>query len=236
MNHNLYFIEILSKALLQRDIAKALRNAFEEIIALGSTEPYSQGFGQFQEFMEVVNTHHKKKQCNTLLAEYINELIIDVAAELYKGSDEEQQNILNMIKSRPLLRREYDKIRTEIQELTTPIKGFEIVVCCNDKIVESVPFTALPASKTINNVAPGVYRISFETGRIIWQGELTEKNLVWAKAYPGKPVKLAADTTQRKTESTKEFIIFDGEIMIRVFPGIECGRIVIMINNVGGST
>ena len=236
MDCNLYFIEILSKALTQRDTVKALRNAFEEIVTLGSTDPYRQGFEQFRAFMEVVSTHDKKKHGNVPLAEYIHKQIIDVASDLYDGSEEEKQNILHMIQSRPLLRREYDKFRDEIQEFTALMKEFEMVVCCNDKILESIPFTSLPVSKTIHSVTAGVYRIRFETGRIIWQGELTEQDLVWARAYPGRPVNLAADTTQRKMEPTREFILFGGEIIIQVFAGIESGRMVITVNNIGEST
>ena len=235
MNHNLYFIEILAKALSRSDTVTALRNAFEEIVTLGLTDPYHHGFEQFQAFMKVVSAHDKKKQISIRLTEYIHEKIIDIASDWYEGS-EEKQNILNLIRSHPLLQREYDRFQNEVRVLTSPMKEFEIVLCCNDKILESICLTQLPVSKTIHQVTGGVYHIRFETGRILWQGELTEQDLVWARAYPGRPVRLAADTTQRTPKPTREFILFDGEIIIQVFAGIESGRMVITINDIGEST
>lgn len=95
---------------------------------------------------------------------------------------------------------------------------------------KSVTFSKVPGSKTIDNITTGGYNISFATGRLIWKGELTEKDLIWTEAYPGKPFELAADTTERKAQPTKEIRVFDGKITIRVYAGLESGRIEITMN------
>lgn len=235
MSNNLYFIEIIAKALSQREIGESLKQAFKEIKSLGSISEYKQGFQQFQRFMDVVRSHVKKKDSNKLEADIISEMIIDIATDAFAGSDEDIQKVLNIIKSCPQLREEHDQLSTEIKGLSRKPKGIEISVSRENRTIESITFTKIATSKTIDNITPGVYSVAFDTGRLIWKGKIAEQDLIWAKAYPGKPVKLAADTTQRKANPTKEISLFNTEIVIRVFPGIESGRMVITLNMPGDS-
>jgi hypothetical protein len=104
-----------------------------------------------------------------------------------------------------------------------------------DKLLKSLTFVEFPDSKTIDNITPGSYNMAFATGRVIWQGQLTEKDLIWTEAFPGQPLKLSADTGEAEGEPTQETSIFDGEIALRVYAGPESGRIEITMNLSGKS-
>jgi len=235
MSNNLYFIGIIAKALSQRETGESLKQAFEEIRSLGSKPEYKQGFRQFKRFMNVIKDHVKKKHSNMLEADLISEMIIDMATDNFDGNDKDKQEVLNIIKSYPQLQKEHEQFVAEIKGLSRKSKGIGISVSRGNRIIGSVTFADIPASKTIYDITPGIYSIAFDTGRLIWKGELAGQDLVWARAYPGKPVKLAADTTQRKANPTRKISFFNGEIIIRVFAGIESGRIVIILKTLGDS-
>ena len=156
-----------------------------------------------------------------------------MATDAFEGSVEDKQRVLSIIRSNPQWRKEYDQLVGEIGELSQVPEGVEISVSRENKPLKSVTFTKFPGSETIDNVTPGHYNIAFATGRLIWEGELTEQDLIWVKAYPGKPFEVAAETTEREPAPTKQISVFEGQINIEVFAGIESGRTRITIKASG---
>ena len=233
MNNDLYFIEIISKAFEQKDTEVSLKQAFDKIKSLGSKPEYEQGFRQFRQFMDIVNTHAKKKEKDTLNADLVSKLIIDLATDGFEGSDQDKQKALDIIKSNLAWRKEYDQLVADIELLNRRPPGIEVSVSCDDKPFKSLIFTEIPGSKTIDRITAGLYNIIFASGRTIWKGEIAEQAIVWASAYPGRPFDLAADTTGKRPEPTKEISLFDGEIIIQIFPSIESGSMKITINKAG---
>lgn len=77
----------------------------------------------------------------------------------------------------------------------------------------------------IENIDPGFYAISLSSGRVLWEGALSESHLVWSEAFPDKSLQLAADTGGAEILPTFEEDLLDGEIMLRVYAGLESGRI-----------
>jgi len=236
MSNELYFISIIAKALEQKDTEGSLKQAFEEIQSLGAKPEYGQGFQQFQQFMDTVNKQVKKKGSdNRFKTEIARQLIVELATDTFEGSDEDKKKALGIIKSNPQWREEYDKLVDEIEELSQVPESIEILISRDNKWFESVTFMEVPGTKGIDRITAGVYNVAFATGQAIWEGKLTEEYLLWGKAYPGRPVRLAADTTGEKSEPTKEISVLDGKIIIRVFPSIESGRIEITMNTPGVS-
>ena len=227
MSNDLYFIPIIAKALDQKDTEESLKKAFKKIKSLGSMPEYEQGFQQFQQFMDVVA---RKQETDALDADLVSELIIDLATDGFEGSDEDKQNALSIIKSHPRLKKEYDQLVTDIEQLNQRPPGVEVSISRENKDFKSVTFMEVPGSKTIDKITEGIYNIAFATGELIWEGKLTAQDLIWVEAYPGRSFDLAADTTGLKPEPTKEISVFDGDIIIRVFAGLENGRVEIIIN------
>lgn len=94
----------------------------------------------------------------------------------------------------------------------------------------SVPFeTADPAEWTtgwrIQSVTPGYYRLFTTTGRVLWQEELSARDLIWAHATQMEALKAAADTGGADLNYTRRFSLFAGEITITVYPGVTSGTI-----------
>jgi uncharacterized protein YaaR (DUF327 family) len=231
MSNELYFISIIAKALQQKDAEQSLKQAFEQIKSLGTRPDYEQGFEQFQRFMDTVNEHVKTKVPGERFRdELAKELIVELATDTFDGSSEEKKKALDIIRSNPQWQEEYDTLVNEIEELSQVPESIEVVISRNNKPFKSVSFDDVPGSKTIERITAGLYKISFASGQTIWEGKLDEHDLVWASAYPGRPFDLAADTAGRQPKPVKQISLFDGDIIIRIYPSIESGSMNITIN------
>jgi len=103
--------------------------------------------------------------------------------------------------------------------------NFEISMEQNGKEIFKVYTGNLPVRKIIRNVNPGPYVVKSSIKSTLWQGELKEKDLIWTESYPGQPLKLAADTGEIFSRSTREIKLLNDKIIIQVFPEIESGRL-----------
>jgi hypothetical protein len=83
--------------------------------------------------------------------------------------------------------------------------------------------------QVVESIRPGTYNFKLDTGRLLWSGPLTEKDLIWVYAFPSKDLALAADTGEAESLWTQELRLLEDLVIIRVFPGIESGRIEIHI-------
>lgn len=187
MNHDLYFIPIITKALQQKDTKIALKDAFKQIKTLGCKPEYQQGYKQFERFMDSVAGHVEKDE----------EIPDDFAA---------------------------------IEKLCQFPDNLTILISQDNKPFRTITFSDIPEVNTIDSIIPGNYSISLAGGRVIWEGEITAQDIVWAKARPKEPFKLAADTTSRKAKPAKAFNLFEGQIVIRLFAGLENGSMEIEMN------
>jgi uncharacterized protein YaaR (DUF327 family) len=231
MSNELYFISIIAKALQQENTEQSLKQAFEQIQSLGTKPGYEQGFAQFQRFMDTVNEHVKTEVPDSQFRdELAKELIVELATDTFEGSSEDKSKAMSIIKSNPKWQKEYDQLIGEIEELSQVPESIEVVVSRNNEPFKSVTFDDVPGSKTIERITAGLYKISFVSGQTIWEGKLDEQDLVWARAYPGRPFDLAADTTGRQPKPVKQISLFDGDIIIRIYPSIESGSMNITIN------
>jgi hypothetical protein len=73
------------------------------------------------------------------------------------------------------------------------------------------------------HAAPGQYDLGFDTGRVLWAEQLSDKDLIWSHAYPGRPLLLAARTGDSEREPTRHVSLCDGAIVLSVYPGTEDG-------------
>ncbi|MFC1814050.1 ThiF family adenylyltransferase [Thermodesulfobacteriota bacterium] len=133
----------------------------------------------------------------------------------------------------PLLN-EYNELfpQWEKDQLSTAFKteeGSEIIIEKTGTRVGTVPLENVIGKESIRNIKPGHYMIRLDNGRIIWQDELSEQELIWTAAFPGEALNLAADTGGITPRMTREIKLLDGDLIIRVYPEIESGRIEIEI-------
>jgi hypothetical protein len=233
MAKDLYFLSIIADALRQPEPKAALRAAIEEIITLGQRPEYEQGFLQFQRFMAEVKgnseTEKLSKKPLDIVSDEIRYLSLQVASDLLEENPKEVQAVLDLIASQPRWQEEFEKLRKETEKSKMPRRTPEIIIERNEQPIGSISCEQLPVTKEIRNVKPAHYAARMDTGRIIWQGELTEKELIWSIAFPGEALELAADTGEPAARMTQEITLLNGELVIRIFPGAESGRLELRI-------
>ena len=60
---------------------------------------------------------------------------------------------------------------------------------------------------------------------VIWQGSLLPEQLIWSRAFPAQPVRLAADSGTAKPEPT--WAITAGQVRLSTFAGFENGTLMV---------
>ena len=96
-----------------------------------------------------------------------------------------------------------------LEELDRPLT-VEIVVERDSVAVTSCSFEQALGVQTIGDIKPGAYRLMLDTGRLLWEGKLLEKDLLWAKAHPGKNLPMAADTGESPRQPTQRIDLLNG--------------------------
>ena len=112
--------------------------------------------------------------------------------------------------------------------------ALRIVIEKEGKAFEACVFERISGMCSLKNVMPGEYRIKMETGRIIWEGPITEKDCIWKKAYPGRPLKLAADTGEPDLQPSRTVPLLGGTVLLHFYPGMETGALVIELREASG--
>ena len=178
MNNDLYFIPIIAEALKQKDHEGSLRLAFDQIKSLGEQQPYVIGFEQFKRFMAVVEAKQSNNHAGLSEANMVNTFLASLATDTFEGSEDERQKALSLIRSQPQWRLEYDTLVGETRWLNRRPASIGITIFRENREFASVIYEDIPDSKTIDVITPGRYRIFFVTGRLIWEGEFTEQDLI----------------------------------------------------------
>jgi hypothetical protein len=88
-------------------------------------------------------------------------------------------------------------------------------------------------AETVAGIAPGHYQLRTDTGWLIWEGDLSERNLLWAKAYPGQALPMAADTEQAEGHRTNQMDLLNGSVQLRTYAGVEAGSLQVEIRPAG---
>lgn len=233
MNNDLYFIRILADALKGPNPEPEIKKAFDEIEKLGQQPEYKQGYHQFRQFMDKVKVsgYISPVDSGDVSQEMTRDLVFQLATGLLDRDSNEGQRLLELIRSRPEWQKEFEKLSAKTLESDGLSGQMKIIVTKNGDTIGSIPAKPSPFAQTIRNVTPGYYEVRLNTGRVLWQADLKEEDLLWSAAFPEEALDLAADTGESVRRITKEFTILGGEITIRVFPEIESGRIEVAVRD-----
>ncbi len=107
----------------------------------------------------------------------------------------------------------------------------EMHILRKNKAIDSFLIAQIPSVRVIKDARPGLYTIKLNTGRFLWEGRLTEQELLWKYAFPEESFLLAADTGDQTTQRTREIILMKGDLILRVYPGLEAGFLQIEIKD-----
>jgi len=217
MNHNLYFVPILAQALEEPDRGASLRKAFETIERLGQEPGYQEGYRNFCQFMAEILMHRR------LLDEHDLRM---VALERVTDSPSEVK------RSEPLLAQLLGRgrwLKDEYEALAQTCKarpeGFALQLLVGGRSIAELTFETARGRRTVNAVRPGHYVLRLDTGLVLWEETLSAADLLWTEAFGGKELALAAEAGQVRRRPSRELKIPNTGLILRTFPGIECGSL-----------
>ncbi len=225
MSHELYFIPIIARAIEQRDVSRALRDTFAEIERLGHQPDHAWGYSNFQRFMAEAARSPAACQLEALQADGLRALIAELGTDTFEGDEAERQCALKLLGERPKWQAEYERFCTEHGTRCDESSEPQIVLMRGTEIVGRMELDRAGARRSVSDVSPGVYSLASDSGRLIWESRLTDRDLIWSSAYPGRSLDLAADTGESVANTSREETLLDGELILRVIPGLEAGRI-----------
>ena len=223
-NKNLYFIPILAKAFESPNPVDSIYDAINEITTLGKLEEYKEGYEYFRKFIEegMITQILDKDNYEMLLDKIIAKILSDDIAV----SEEKKKEFLVKIKNNPILFKRYEKIFEEYFK-QIPL---EIEIYKEGSKISSQFLKKDSKAVIFRNIDPGYYIIALSNGRHLWEGDITQKDVLWDEAFPDKHYPMAADTGDVKTQATRTEEIITGEITLSLYAGLESGKIVVTVN------
>ena len=87
-----------------------------------------------------------------------------------------------------------------------------IIVTKNGDTIGSIPAKPSPFAQTIRNVTHGYYEVRLNTGRVLWQADLKEEDLLWSAAFPEDSLDVDENGTAESAT--------DGHIILRFLFGL----------------
>jgi hypothetical protein len=219
MNDNqLYFISIIARALRLPDVDRALRNAFCEIKDKGIQDRYTEGYRNFELFMQEVYN-----RCQVAATNDVRELIAMLGTAMFEGTLQEKKLLLNIINSHPQWKAEYEAF-CRMETHKDPTRVFPVIAVLSEQgPVKEITFTKVSGCESIDSIIPGDYKLELtNTGWIIWEGKLTAKELI---CFKGEDIKMAAVTKHAQIPPTGRKVLLGGDLILRTYAGIESGRI-----------
>lgn len=118
-----------------------------------------------------------------------------------------------------------EPVREQIPRPADRSRAVDLLVEREDVLVATVRLERAPAGQVVDGIAPGQYRLMLDTGRVLWRGCLTEEDLLWAKAFPGRPLAMAADSTSARRRPSRRIDLLGGAVIVRVHAGMESGSL-----------
>jgi hypothetical protein len=94
-------------------------------------------------------------------------------------------------------------------------------------------FQASGETLSVDDIQAGRHRLSLASGQVLWEAELLQSDVIWACAFPLESLELAADTGEDSDRPTFIRTLLGGEVEIRVFAGLESGRMEITAGKPG---
>ena len=238
MHENLYFIPLIAQALQDEDPASALVRVFDKVVALGRQPSHERGYAQFRRFMDAVVRHAETNQPSEydLPPEVAEVLAGELAGDEADGDAEQLQDAIASILSHPQWHRVYEQVSAEIRSIADRPQPICVCIEKDGIAIAQVLFDRAGQFTEVTNIIAGQYEIQLDTGRMLWSGPLTEQDLEWSNAHPGRPLKAAADTAASQDKPTRRISLLDGALTLCVYPGPESGLLQIELLAETGSS
>lgn len=150
-------------------------------------------------------------------------LLPDLATDAWEGTSDEKEAILRLCEAHPDLKAELDRLRSELKPPLGPRGPLQLELRRGPETQPVVQGPTGAEAVSVPGIVPAQYSLSLSTGRLIWEGTILPKQALWAETYPGRDLKMAAQTGELEQEATYVESLLDGERELRLYPGIEAG-------------
>ena len=235
MTPSMYFVPIIERALMQPDPEAALIDAFTKIERIGQQPLFRSGHEQFVHFMAISVSRvamHIRSLIRLTMRECISDLMFDQCFE-YRCTPESFLDFYGKLFSgwRP----EFERCKEDYDELVGQSHPAEVMILSNKQVIDSFRLKSVPANHFISDVVPGRYGVQLRTGRVLWEGEISANDVRWTLAFPNRPFVLAAATGPTVSTPSREIVVLGGELVVRVYPGLDTGRLELDVMANGGS-
>lgn len=111
----------------------------------------------------------------------------------------------------------------ELMEDPSRPPRMELLIERDGQVISSCILSRVSRTETVAGLAPGGYRLTLGTGRVLWDGCLAEEDLLWTAAFPGRPLPMAAETETPIHEVKRHIALLGGTLLLRVRPGVAAG-------------
>jgi hypothetical protein len=231
MSKDITFIALINEAFKHDEPEKAFVDTLNRIKEMALNPEYRVMYIQFQKFLDEI----KRLQClkQNIGDTELSELFKDLVYHFFSESEDQDPNATEMLtylrKSNKNLSGIFSKIQEMVlaeDEITNPLT---IMLKENGISICEILYDDTNINRRVKFVKPGFYTLQLDNGRVLWEDELSDNDLIWHKAFPEQDLKLAADTGINQQYPSKSINLFDGEIIIKIYPGIENGSIYLAI-------
>lgn len=215
MNHDLYFLPLITRALEQADRAAALLQAFVEIEELGRRPAYARGFENFGRFMAEVRHHLVSREGQAADAESMRTLLVELATGAFGGNEAERAALADLIRAHPELSEVCQQLISTVGTSGDEERVVGLRLMRDRAVIAHLELDCEHPRQSIGSILPGDYALETESGRLLWEARLTARDLLWGAAFPGRALDLAADTGEPPAIVTREERLLGGELILR---------------------
>lgn len=221
----LHFIRLLLEAWESEDRKESLAEALREIARLGAKNTHNEDHANFQRFTDEVEDQllAEPEATRADFLEAVRLLLPDLVTDTWEGASEEKEAILRLCEAHPDLKAELDRLRSELKPLLGPRGPLQLELRRGPETQAAIPVPIGVKTISVANIVPGAYTLTLSTGRLIWEGMILPEQVLWAEAYPGRDLKMAAQAGDLGQEATHVQSLLNGELELRLYPGLEAG-------------
>jgi hypothetical protein len=203
MGNDLYFLDMLVKALKSQDARTSIKDALEEIKHLAKQPGYDKGYRQFELFMEEILKENNEIQTDRLRRILLEQLNDHNQAK--PGNKELAEDL------KKLLEQAGQKCLCHIELLL------------DDKQIESFDIQRFPCTHCVQLTSGGSCKIVMHTGMVIWAGQIDSDKLLISEKKQNRVLRLAADSGHGKHKPTWELDL--PGLRLKTFAGLEKGTL-----------
>lgn len=213
---NMYFVPILIKAFESEEPIEAMRQALLKINELGKQSEYSEGFEQFNKFIESGMQNQENESF-----ELIDRIIIGLISGSIKLEPKGRDELIEKFRLNQELKDKYSRISEEYNS-SLPLS---IDIYKNDNFISSHMISQKEKELNITNIEQGHYSIKLSNGRVLWEGEIKSEDINKSKGE----YSLAADMEELDIKPTRTIELIKNEMFMNTYSGLEFGKIKIVI-------